>query len=331
MLPSSPPVTAARSSHIPSLDGLRAISIFLVLLGHLQYTHGMPEFNLGIGDFAHLGVVVFFVISGFLITRLLLAEHAKKGRVSLRLFYARRALRLFPAAFVFIFCVYLMWQAGVIQMRASDFWHAITYTTNYLPGRSWELGHLWSLSVEEQFYLLWPCAFLLLGPRRAIWAAVAAILVGPAARSASWLFLRGNPYHDVELFPLVADSLATGCLLAKLSPWLESQTWYRILFRPVYSWALLGLVLFTNRYMAYTVVSVFGTSIIHFCLAILIHRSVVCYQDRLGQFLNWPPVVFVGFTELLAVSVAADLPQSSFGRLGGMRSRKISCLRSRQD
>jgi peptidoglycan/LPS O-acetylase OafA/YrhL len=266
----------------------------LVLLGHLHETRGINPFDLGVGDYAHLGVVVFFVISGFLITRLLLSEHSKKGRVSLKLFYARRALRLFPAAFVFIGCVYLMWQFGAIQMRASDFWHAITYTTNYLPGRSWELGHLWSLSVEEQFYLLWPCVFLLLGPRRAMWAAAAAILIGPAARSAAWLFLRGDPYHDVELFPMVADSLATGCLLAKVSPWLEQQAAYRKLFRPVYSLGLLGLVLLINRYMGYTVVSVFETSVIHICLAILIHRSVYCYRDWLGQFLNWSPIAFIG-------------------------------------
>lgn len=90
------------ADHLPSLDGLRAISITLVLLGHLMRTRGFLRINLGVGDYAHLGVVVFFVISGFLITRLMVLEQIKNDHVSLRKFYARRALRLFPAAYAFI-------------------------------------------------------------------------------------------------------------------------------------------------------------------------------------------------------------------------------------
>src|ERR1035437_4212679 len=83
----------AKAGRFPSLDGLRAISIVLVLLGHLSGTRGFVRVDLGIGDYAHLGVVVFFVISGFLITRLLISEHAEKGTVSLKRFYARRTRR----------------------------------------------------------------------------------------------------------------------------------------------------------------------------------------------------------------------------------------------
>jgi hypothetical protein len=103
---------SASTDHMPSLDGLRAISIALVLLGHLSGTRGFVRLDLGVGDYAHLGVVVFFVISGFLITRLLLSEHTKKGYVSFKLFYARRSLRLFPASYAFIACV-LAWIIGV--------------------------------------------------------------------------------------------------------------------------------------------------------------------------------------------------------------------------
>jgi peptidoglycan/LPS O-acetylase OafA/YrhL len=250
--------------------------------------------DLGIGDYAHLGVVVFFVISGFLITRLMLLEHAKNGRVSLRLFYERRALRLFPASYTFIACVCLLWFAGIVQLHARDIWHAVTYTVNFLPDRTKPIGHLWSLSVEEQFYFIWPCTFVLLGRRKAGWAAAGAILLGPVARSCNWIFLRGTPYHDLEMFPMVADSIAMGCLLAKLSGWLEEKNWYLRLFRPVYSIGLLALILLTNRYLGYTVVAVFGTSIINACLAVLIHRCVYCSRDIVGQVLNWKPIAFVG-------------------------------------
>jgi len=239
-------------------------------------------------------VVVFFVISGFLITRLMVSEHAKRGRVSLKLFYARRALRLFPAAYAFIACVCLLWWAGVVHLQARDIWHAVTYTVNYLPGRSWQIGHLWSLSVEEQFYLIWPCTFVLLGSRRAGWVAAGVILFGPVARSCSWLFLRGTPYYDLEMFPMVADSLAMGCLLAKIGGWLEGKTWYLQLFRPAYSAGLVVLILALNRYSGYTVVGVFGASVINASLAVLIHRSVYCSGDWFGRVLNWKPVAFVG-------------------------------------
>jgi len=284
----------AKAQHVPSLDGLRALSIALVLLGHLGGTRGFARINLGVGDYAHLGVVVFFVISGFLITGLLLSEHAKLGQISLKLFYARRALRLFPAAYVYIACIALLWIAGVVELQSRDLWHAATYTVNYLPGRSWEIGHLWSLSVEEQFYLLWPFAFLTLGPRRAIWVAAAVILLGPFARSAGWLFLKGSPYRELEMFPMVADSLATGCLLAKVSGWLEGQKWYLVFFKPGCSLGLLAVILILNRYMGYTVVSVLGSSIINISLAILIHRSVCCSRDWIGKVLNLKGIAFVG-------------------------------------
>jgi peptidoglycan/LPS O-acetylase OafA/YrhL len=284
----------AKAGHLPSLDGLRAVSIAFVLLGHLSGTTGFVRVNLGIGDYAHLGVVVFFVISGFLITRLMLSEHAKEGHVSLTLFYARRALRLFPAAFAFIACVCLLWATGFVHLQARDIWHACTYTVNFEPGRSWQIGHLWSLSVEEQFYLIWPCTFVLLGPRRAGWAGAVAVLLGPIARSAAWLFLRGTPYYNLEMFPMVADSIAMGCLLAMAGGWLEKKSWYLRLFRPTYSAGLLALILLTNRYMGYTVVSVFGSSVINASLAVLIHRSVYLSRDSIGRVLNWKPIAFVG-------------------------------------
>jgi peptidoglycan/LPS O-acetylase OafA/YrhL len=281
-------------SHLPSLDGLRAVSIVLVLLGHLNGTQGFPRINLQIGDYSHLGVVVFFVISGFLITRLLLSEHAKRGRISLQLFYARRALRLFPASYAFIACVAILWWAGLVDLHAGDLWHAVTYTMNYSVSRSWWVGHLWSLSVEEQFYLLWPFAFLAAGPRRSTWVAAAVIGLGPVTRIAARLFLNGSPYKDLEMFPMVADSLATGCLLAQVSGWLEGQTWYLRLFRPLYSLGLLALICVINRYMGRTIVWVFGTAILNLSLAILIHRCVYYSRDWAGQVLNWKPIAFVG-------------------------------------
>jgi peptidoglycan/LPS O-acetylase OafA/YrhL len=239
-------------------------------------------------------VVVFFVISGFLITSLLLSEHRRKGRISLKLFYARRALRIFPASFAFLGCLCLLWMAGIIALKGSDLWHAVTYTVNYDPARSWEVGHLWSLSVEEQFYLLWPFAVFALGPRRSAWVAGAVIFLGPAARSGAWLFLRGTPYYDLPMFPMVADSLAAGCLLASLRTWLETQKWYLRLFHPAVSILLLAVALLINRLMDYTIALVAGAAVVNVIIAILMHRSVYCAKGWIGQVLNWRPVAFIG-------------------------------------
>jgi peptidoglycan/LPS O-acetylase OafA/YrhL len=282
------------SGRMRSLDGLRAISIALVLLGHLGGTRGLKAVNLQIGDYAHLGVVVFFVISGFLITTLLMVERAVTGEVSLKLFYARRSIRIFPAACVYLAVLAILEVAGVVHLKPGDMWHAITYTENFHGLHAWQVGHLWSLSVEEQFYLLWPFAFVALGVRRSIWAPVCVVFLAIAARLFARFFLYGTPYENPEMFPMVADSLAMGCLLAMLRSRLESMRWYLRLFQPGWSLLLLVVALALNRYEDYTVVTVFGTAIINVCLAVLIHRSVYHADDAVGAFLNWKPLMFVG-------------------------------------
>jgi hypothetical protein len=182
---------------------------------------------------------------------------------------------------------------------------------NYDPYRSWHIGHLWSLSVEEHFYMLWPFAFVALGPRKAVWVAAGFILLGPLARSASWLFLRGTPYRDLPMFPMVADSLAVGCLLAGIRPWLESQNWYLRLFRPVHSIALLAIVFTINRLAGY---------ISHPWLdqylpgnSNSLFRIPPWGLDRPCSELEAGCVR--GLAEPFAVSVAADIPEPG---LGGM-------------
>jgi len=288
--------SSGHSSRLRSLDGLRAISIILVILGHASFTvHGSAlKVVLALGDVAHLGVVVFFVISGFLITTLLVQERERFGRVSLSLFYARRSLRIFPASFAYIGVIAAVAAAGYITLHPWDITHALTYTVNYATSRSWYVGHLWSLSVEEQFYLLWPLAFAMTNRRHGLWVAVAVILVGPCARLFDRMFLMGTPYHGLEMFPMVADSLAAGCALALLRERLESQAWYTRVFEPVPSLILLALVLTLNRLMGFTVINVFGAMLLNIGIAVLVHRSVQRWSDPFGRFLNLKPIAFIG-------------------------------------
>ena len=159
-----------QAGRIASLDGLRAISIGLGLLGHLAGTRFFPLTSAA-GDFfalAETGVLIFFIISGFLITTLLLHELDNSGRINLLKFYFRRTLRIFPPYYFLIAVLLVLRFLGYISLSNYDVLHAFTYTSNYFYPEGWYLGHPWSLSVEEQFYLLWPAILLLSGKRKAV-------------------------------------------------------------------------------------------------------------------------------------------------------------------
>jgi len=153
-------------SYIPSLDGIRALAVLAVICYHLGY--GWAQGGL-------LGVDVFFVLSGYLITDLLLSEHRKNGFIRLKSFWLRRARRLLPALFVMLFIV-LGWvtlfnQAQLPQVKSdllpatfyySNWWFIFEHVSYFAKfGPPSPLGHLWSLAIEEQFYLIWPLIIIL--------------------------------------------------------------------------------------------------------------------------------------------------------------------------
>jgi len=289
---------AAGGGRIPSLDGLRAVSISLVLYGHLEGGHGFPSIGITrwFGDVAHLGVTVFFVISGFLITSLLMSERERTGTISLKNFYLRRTLRIFPAFYAFILALIAASVLGWIDLGGRDLAFALTYTVNYDADRSWNIGHLWSLSIEEQFYLLWPFVFLMLRERRAVIAAVLAFAAGPLVRLAMRLaFPAGSPWRDLEIFPAMADSIAIGCVLALLRPWLLEQAWYlRLTGSAWLAIVLVPLILAINSRLGYGLVDLVGSPILLVSIALLIEASTRRAQSLAGRFLNLPPVVFLG-------------------------------------
>jgi peptidoglycan/LPS O-acetylase OafA/YrhL len=201
---------SANSRRIASLDGLRAVAIGCVLVAHLGFTK-LPY----LGAF---GVRVFFVISGYLITRLLLEERQRNGKISLQAFYIRRCFRIFPAAFAVIAITALLSP----QARPELPW-ALTYTMSYHFNRSTELfGHLWSLSVEEQFYLLWPLALCFGFAQRARVAWVAFGFAALSRFACVELLPARAPWLVHYCFPCVIDEIAAGCLLAIYEPRLKA-------------------------------------------------------------------------------------------------------------
>ncbi len=191
------------------LDGLRAIAVTMVLYAHFFAEDG--------AFWGHLGVRLFFVLSGFLITRLLLdARSAERYEPStaLKSFYIRRALRIFPPYFAmlgFIWVVNLEGARGNLAWHAlylSNFWYALQ--NEWSP---WVLCHTWSLSIEEQFYVLWPLVILLV-PRHLIERICIAVIACSLAYRLCWP-VTGTPTLMRDLLPTASmDALASGALLA---------------------------------------------------------------------------------------------------------------------
>jgi peptidoglycan/LPS O-acetylase OafA/YrhL len=193
---------------IPSLDGLRAISISLVCIGHLSHAGPVPQY---LAPYAYTGVLIFFVISGYLITSLLLAEHGRTSTINLREFYIRRAYRILPAAAIFmLFAFVVYWH----ELRWYDIGAMLLYLVNFDPVRPWMVSHLWSLGVEEQFYFLWPTV-MKKWYRQRIAILIGVIVAAPIFSAACYYFR--IPNGGFGMFPAVADNLAIGCLLAILS------------------------------------------------------------------------------------------------------------------
>ena len=267
---------------IPSLDGLRAVSLACVLLAHLSGTRHFFRWDV-LEIYGNFGVRIFFVISGFLITGLLLKEHEKTGTISLRDFYMRRAYRILPAAYAFMLAMIAAhWHA----LSWSSILSALTYSSNYFHDKDWVLGHLWSLSVEEQFYLLWPLTLLLFFRIR-LWVVASLLLSGPPLRALFWVIWG---YRAVEHpFPVVMDALAAGCALAMLQPqlqrrerWLSSR-WFLLV--PTLTTLLPLLRLVSNR-----TYQVAGLAVMQVGIALSIQHAVRMRY----RVLNWTPVAWLG-------------------------------------
>ncbi|MEO5818033.1 MAG: acyltransferase [Gemmatimonadaceae bacterium] len=299
------------SERIPSLDGLRAVAILTVLLGHLSGTRGFPAaatsvFRNDVVSLSELGVRVFFVISGFLISHLLLSEVQRTGHVSLRNFYIRRTFRIVPVYLLYL-CV-----VSFIGITTVDKWHALTYTTNYSIGRSWIVGHLWSLSVEEQFYLVWPVLIAASSIRGARCAAIAALCVVPLIRVGEAMFVPSMMPLIGSTFETTADAIAIGCVLALTRDQLYAQAWYR---RVIASrWMIPGLLaLGIVGSLRFRPALLLGIPLTNVAIALLIDRAVRMPNGWMGWLLNTRPLVFIG-----TLSYSLYLWQQPFLNRAGM-------------
>lgn len=201
----------------PALDGLRGVAVLLVVIAH--------SWDERLGAAGRVGVGIFFVLSGFLITALLLEEQERAGRIAVGAFFARRARRLLPALFAFLAAVAVV---RAVTGYGPDWWSmtaAVLYVGNWLPALGHNLGlvigHTWSLAVEEQFYLAWPLVILL--ARRVTWRAQAVILALLVLAAVAW---RVVLYADaaVAYSYVGTDTNGAGLLLGALVALLARNT-----------------------------------------------------------------------------------------------------------
>jgi len=151
------------------LDGLRGVSILLVILAHVLRNYPV---NRVANFFGEIGVYIFFVISGFLITTLLLKEKQKYGKVSLKYFYIRRSLRILPVVFLYLIILYILNTVFTLNISKTSFLTSFLFLKNFHISNDndwWYTKHFWSLGIEEQFYLIFPLLFSLLSLRFFKW------------------------------------------------------------------------------------------------------------------------------------------------------------------
>ncbi|MEO1418953.1 MAG: acyltransferase [Bacteroidota bacterium] len=285
-------------TYFPQLDGLRTIAVVMVMMAHWLPYRWLSE--LGFGP---LGVYLFFVLSGFLITRILLQSKKqldqKQSTVGqqLKTFYMRRILRIFPMYYLLIGITYLF-----TPSTRPGLWWNLTYTSNFylIDKGDWAgpMSHYWSLAVEEQFYLIWPLLLFLIPHRylkQVLWGS---ILFGLGSRAIMQLL--GASYLSVYILtPACWDLFAVGGLLAymqlyegeKLQIWLNQRAIF---------WGALGLCIFTMTGHLYLPESMefmhqlFPKFFFAWFVFWLLGRASDGFQGTGGKFLQHPWMVYLG-------------------------------------
>ena len=262
--------------HVNGLDGIRGLAVLLVTGLHAGLAIHPRNGGLLPGGF--IGVDIFFVLSGFLITSLLVNEHAKTGGINFGRFYARRALRLLPALFVLLgaHVLYALWTNIPLRLEAKSILAVVFYVSNWAQSAGLRVPggiiHTWTLAIEEQFYLVWPAALLLLvryvPSRRWMLSIVGGAALASAAIRA-WIWAYGSGYPAAYMrTDARADGLLIGVGLALVWRWRLIPTRWLNIGATVSLAILLGVAVFWDSssggmyYGGYTVVSVAAAIVI---------------------------------------------------------------------
>lgn len=267
-------------NHLPVLDGLRGFAVLVVMIYHLEYL--FPSLNMFVrGGF--LGVDIFFVLSGFLITSILIKEQSLFGQINLKNFFLRRIFRLVPAFWAFLFILYFFGnfllpsaQAGVIYDN-NNFGFSFLYLMNwhraYGDGITGNLNHTWSLAIEEQFYIVWSLILFALFAAKKSRVRIAGFTVATVLVLISWRLFRALNGEEIHVLYYSTetriDALLIGCVGAMVYGWkLIPQSFYKSRkFRITAFWAFIAafMILFAVSHedasLFYGLLSAFSVSV----------------------------------------------------------------------
>lgn len=282
---------------IPSLDGIRAVAVALVFFAHGGFENLVP---------GGLGVTIFFVLSGYLITTLMRIEHARSGSINYRGFYLRRLLRLMPPLFIVVAAAGLLAAVSVIDggFTSGGLFSALFYFGNYhvishdFHGMPAGIGLVWSLAIEEHYYLFYPplAALMLRLGRVGLSVTMLSILCAAVLAWRYWLaFHGGSEAYLTMATDTRVDAILIGCLMALLrNPWLDPVPAPKAL----YDWGtaaicvavLMGTLLYRDEVFRLTA----RYTLQSLAIAPLIYLAVA-RADRLPfRWLNARPLVYIG-------------------------------------
>jgi peptidoglycan/LPS O-acetylase OafA/YrhL len=292
-------------SHVPALDGIRAMAVLLVMVYHMEYL--VPELHTFVkGGF--LGVDIFFVLSGFLITSILLKEQDETGGISLWSFYLRRTLRLIPAFWLFLIVLYFLGdtllppiEAEVIYSQ-NNFLYSFFYTMNLhraSGGITGNLNHTWSLAIEEQFYIIWSLvlfkAFAEFRSRRhiAVGTGVAILILVFHRAIRTYLGTSFDVlYYSTEMR---IDAILIGCLASMLFFWklIPTRAFHTRTFSRIALGATVGalLILLTishkDRALFYGISSLFSVLTAIGLLWLAVNETTRVHRILENAVLRW--------------------------------------------
>lgn len=296
------PISQSNSKYMPQLDALRAIAVVSVLIHHYNPDSRLGQLNLG-----PLGVRLFFILSGFLVTVILLRQKEKLANSSqsnqwkpiLSIFFMRRLLRLVPACYLTILISYVLAKlSGGFYVH--PFWHFAYLSNIYFSFQNWDAltAHLWTVAFDAQFYLIWPFIILFLSPKTILKIIGCFIILSPLFRVGALLLFPSLNF--AYIFPLAClDSLGLGCLLGYCQYYQNDLThkitkylflvafWvgmpYFIIFR------ITGILYFEKAYLY----ELFGI-LSNIFLTYVIYKASKGFKGYVGKILEWSPLIYLG-------------------------------------
>lgn len=289
-------MTENTSGRIHYIDAWRCLAVLMVIQAHVLLFSGveiplLTPYSLALDRLSELGVLIFFVISGFVICAGLVKERADTGGVCLAAFYLRRAFRILPPLWLYLTCLLLLSNLGVIKISPTQAATSLLFLCNLpLPDEcSWFAGHTWTLAYEEQFYLVFPCLFIGLLNNQPVQRLKQGVLVLMLASC-------GARLNDLTLcadFMMYFSFMLVGCYAALLPPktlarWrhLSLVLWLMVLLTLLLCVALLPETIEkyvkTSCYPWLILLAVLGTPMQYRFVARLFNNRVVCHLGKIS-------------------------------------------------